>query len=299
MITATGARRASVARWVVRGGEIVLDRPIVIGILNVTPDSFSDGGAFFSEDAALRQAERMLAEGADVLDIGGESTRPRADPVSADDELRRVLPVLRAIHDRFPDAILSVDTVKSAVARQATAAGAVIVNDVSAMRLDSAMPATCAELGVGVVLMHSRGGVAEMASYARADYGDDAVGEIASELGERVSVARAAGISTAQIVLDPGIGFSKRPSESLAALWGLDRLAEIGFPLLVGVSRKRVIGEITGVSEPAERAMGSVGANVAALMRGARLFRVHDVAQNRQALDAAWAVLRAGAEAGK
>jgi dihydropteroate synthase len=114
-----------------------------------------------------------------------------------------------------------------------------------------------------------------------------------------VSVARAAGISTAQIVLDPGIGFSKRPSESLAALWGLDRLAELGFPLLVGVSRKRVIGEITGVSEPAERAMGSVGANVAALMRGARLFRVHDVAQNRQALDAAWAVLRAGAEAGK
>jgi dihydropteroate synthase len=280
--------------WRVRGRIVSLERPIVMGVLNITPDSFSDGGDFFSTAAALRGAEQMLAGGADILDVGGESTRPGSAPVPEDEELRRVLPVLESLRDRFPDTILSVDTVKSAVARAALEAGAHIVNDVSATRLDARMASVCADLGAGLILMHSRGTVAEMASYELAQYGEDVVGEIVSELGERAAIARAAGVEAACIVLDPGIGFSKRGGDSLAALAGLPALAALGYSVMVGVSRKRVIGEITGVSEPKERVMGTVGVHVAALMRGARMFRVHDVREHRQALDAAWAVLRAG-----
>ena len=280
--------------WRVRSRIVSLERPIVVGVLNITPDSFSDGGDFFSPAAALLGAEQMLADGADVLDIGGESTRPGSAGVAEDEELRRVLPVIEALRERFPEAILSVDTVKSAVAGAALEAGAHIVNDVSATRLDARMAAVCAQHGAGLILMHSRGAVADMASYELARYGADVVGEIASELEERTSAARAAGVEAACIVLDPGIGFSKRSGDSLAAVAGLPALAALGYPVMVGVSRKRVIGEITGVSEPKERVMGTVGVHVAALMRGARLFRVHDVREHRQALDAAWAVLRAG-----
>ena len=277
--------------WRVRGRHIALDRPIVMGVLNVTPDSFSDGGDFFSPDAALLGAERMLGEGADVLDVGGESTRPGAAAVSEAEERRRVLPVIEALRANFPDAILSVDTVKSPVARSALEAGAHIINDVSGARLDDRMPAVCAEAGAGLVLMHSRGTVADMASYTHARYGDDVAGEVASELAERAAAVRRAGVEAACIVLDPGIGFSKRTAHSLAVLAELPRLGALGYPMMVGVSRKRLIGEITGVSEPKERVMGTVGVHVAALMRGARIFRVHDVRAHRQALDAAWAVV--------
>jgi dihydropteroate synthase len=281
--------------WHHATGVLSLDRPLIFGIVNVTPDSFSDGGRLASVDAARRLIDQLVADGADAIDIGGESTRPQgATPVSADEELRRVVPVIVAAAADHPGLAISVDTVKARVASECTHAGAVIVNDVSGFRLDAAMPAVCAESGAGVVLMHSRGDVADMATFAHASYGDDPMGDIVGELRTAVVRARAGGIAPERIVLDPGIGFSKRSAQSLAALRQLHRLVEVGFPVMVGVSRKRVIGELTHVSTPSERVAGTVGANVAALERGARLFRVHDVKPNREALDVAWAIATSG-----
>ena len=196
----------------------------------------------------------------------------------------------RYFDDERPDAVISVDTVKSSVARAALDAGAHIVNDVSALRLDPEIATVCAERGAGLVLMHSRGDVTNMGTYELATY-DDGVTEVLKELGERVSAARAAGISDDRIVVDPGIGFAKRTEHSLAILSALPRLAAWGLPVIVGLSRKRFIGEITATPEPGDRLNGTVGANVAALALGARIFRVHDVVENRQALDVAWRIL--------
>jgi dihydropteroate synthase len=280
--------------WRVRGRIIRLTRPIVVGIVNVTPDSFSDGGRFLSPADAVAHAERLVAEGADVLDVGGESTRPQgARPVDAAEERRRILPVIEELRRQFPDVPVSVDTIKAETAAAALDAGASIVNDVSAFRLDPHLAEVCGEMGAGVILMHSRGEVSDMATFAHADYGDDVTGVVVTELGAAIRCARAAGVASEAIVLDPGIGFAKRGAQSLAVLGELPRLAALGFPVLVGVSRKRFIGELTKVTEPAERVYGTVGANVAALCRGARLFRVHDVRAAREALDVAWAVLTA------
>jgi dihydropteroate synthase len=286
----------SASTWRLTDRVLAFDRPIVLGILNVTPDSFSDGGRHATVEAAVAHAGRMLEEGADLLDVGGESTRPQgAVAVGADEELRRVIPVVVAIRTRFPDAVLSVDTVKARVADAALAAGAQVVNDVSGFRLDERMAETCARHRAGVILMHSRGGVHDMAMFVHASYDeDDVVGAVERELAGTLAAARMAGVPDESIVLDPGIGFAKRGGHSLAVLAALGRLARLGRPLLVGVSRKRFIGEITGVTSPADRIHGTTGANVAALCAGARLFRVHDVAAARQALDVAWAVLRAG-----
>lgn len=279
--------------WSTALGSISLDGPRIMGILNVTPDSFSDGGRFFSVDDAVTRAEAMLAEGADIIDVGGESTRPQgATPVDAADECRRVLPVIGEIRRRFPEVVVSVDTVKADVAERALGEGAAIVNDVSALRLDSRMGEVCARSRAGVVLMHSRGGVSDMATFAHASYGDDVVGDVLSELMKQAVVAEGAGVAREAIVIDPGIGFSKRSEHSLAVLSGLRRIVDTGFPVLVGVSRKRFIGELTGVREPAERVHGTTGANVMALVAGARIFRVHDVGAARQALDVAWAILQ-------
>jgi dihydropteroate synthase len=264
-----------------------------MGILNATPDSFSDGGLFFSPSAAIAHAIGMIEAGADVVDIGGESTRPGAVPVSEAAELERVVPVIEEIARRQPHATISVDTVKSGVARAALDAGAHIVNDVSALRLDPEIGAVCAEHGAGLVLMHSRGSVAAMATFAHAEY-DDVVADVIAELEERVAVARKRGVGDRQIVLDPGVGFSKTGEQSVAVLAGLRRFAALGFPVLVGVSRKRFIGEITGVSEPALRLGGTLGANVAALFLGAHIFRVHDVREHREALDVAWRIISSG-----
>ena len=284
------------ARWRVRGGTIHLDRPIVIGIVNVTPDSFSDGGSFFSVDAAVARAAKLVEDGADILDVGGESTRPQnAVEVPAEEEIRRVLPVIEAIRAALPTAVVSVDTVKSETARQALAAGAAIVNDVSGFRLDPSMAAVCADAGAGAILMHSRGGVGTMGTYRDAEYGDDVVGEVARELEWSIATARQAGIDDQAIVVDPGIGFAKRSEHSLALLAGLERIVALGHPVLVGASRKRFIGEITGVTNAAERDAGTTGAHVAALVAGARLFRVHEVKPARHALDVAWAIRMAGA----
>jgi dihydropteroate synthase len=282
-----------VATWRIAGRVIVLDRPIVIGVLNVTPDSFSDGGRFAAIDAALEHAESMVAEGADIIDIGGESTRPQgATAVELTEEMWRVMPVLRELRRALPETPISVDTVKADVAAAALDAGAQIVNDVSGFRLDAKMAATCAERRAGVVLMHSRGNVSEMATYRVASY-EDVVDEVLRELRARVDAAREAGVDEECIVIDPGIGFSKRSEHSLAVLAALPKLTAWGYPVLVGVSRKRFLGEITGVTEPAERVYGTTGANVAALERGAMIFRVHDVRAARQALDVAWAIKQA------
>jgi dihydropteroate synthase len=293
----TAAAPVAAPVWAVRDRVVVLDRPRLFGILNVTPDSFSDGGNFFSPDAAMAHAEAMAADGADVIDVGGESTRPQgAEPVDEAEELRRVLPVIRGLARRLPAVTISVDTVKSAVAEAALSAGAHVVNDVSGGRLDPRMAAVCARHGAGFVIMHSRGTIRDMATYVHAEY-DDVAREVRAELETRVAAAREAGVSREQIVLDPGLGFSKRSAHSVAALAGLPRLLAAGYPVLVGASRKRFVGELTGEVDPAGRTAGTVGAHVAALMLGARLFRVHDVRAARQSLDVAWAV-RARAEGG-
>jgi dihydropteroate synthase len=282
-------------------------RPSIFGILNVTPDSFSDGGNFFSAEGAIAQADKMISEGADGIDVGGESTRPGAQPVPLREELKRVLPVVRGIRSRWSDVAISIDTVKADVASAALSEGASVVNDVSGMFLDPEMPRVCAEAGCSVVLMHSRGKVGEMASYDHANYGPDPVGEILSELERSIQIAQQAGIHPARIALDPGIGFSKKTGHSLAALVELPRIVAKGYPVFIGASRKRVIAELIRFTAAAgpnshgttlapqtigndDRDMATVGVNVVAFFAGARIFRVHSVRPNRLALDAAWAL---------
>jgi dihydropteroate synthase len=274
--------------WRARSRTVEIDRPLVVGIVNVTPDSFSDGGHVFSREAAVRHALALLDAGADAVDIGGESTRPGARPVAAAEEELRVVPVVEELRALAPSALLSVDTVKAEIAERALAAGADVVNDVSAHRLDQRMGAVCAAAGCGVILMHSRGDVAAMASYAEASYGNDPVGEICDELGERARAAEQAGVARESIILDPGIGFAKRSEHSIAVLRQLHRITALGYPVMVGASRKRVIGELSGVAAPEDRDAASLGANAYALLRGARLFRVHEVAATRRALDVVW-----------
>lgn len=283
------------ATWSVRGRTITLDRPIVMGIVNVTPDSFSDAGLAFCLESALARASVLVGQGADILDIGGESTRPGAQPVSEAEELRRILPVVRAIREAYPETVMSVDTVKSGVADAAVREGVHIVNDVSGMRLDARMAGVCAQHGTGVVLMHSRGGVADMATYAHAEFDGDVLDVVLGELRERIDHAAASGIQRDRIVIDPGIGFGKRSAHSLRLLGGVARLVDTGFPVVIGASRKRFIGEITSAQVPSARVFGSVGAAVAAYDRGAAIFRVHDVAATRQALDVAAAIRSVGA----
>jgi dihydropteroate synthase len=275
----------------VRDRVITLARPLVMGVLNVTPDSFSDGGAHVTVASAVAHAGRLLADGADLVDVGGESTAPGRAPVPADEERRRVVPVIEGIAARWPEAIVSVDTMKAAVAEAALAAGAHVVNDVTGGRAEPALLDACARGGAGVVLMHSRGAPGTLADYAHADYGDDVVAVVHDELRARRDAALAAGVAREAIVLDPGIGFGKRTPEALALLRALDRLAALGAPLLVGVSRKRFVGDLTGIADPAARLNGGVGAHLAAVARGAAIVRTHDVAATRQALDAAWPIL--------
>jgi len=266
-----------------------------MGIINVTPDSFSDGGKFFSPSAAAAHGRMLISMGADLLDIGGESTRPQgATLVSEDEELQRVLPVLDALRISDPDVPISIDTVKSGVARAVLEHGADVINDVSGFRLDPAMADVCAVGKAGVILMHSRGGVETMGTYADAVYGDDVVGEVIAELGARVEWARAAGVERERIAIDPGVGFAKRTEHSLLVMRELPRFAELGLPVAIGVSRKRFIGEMSGAKELEDRVDGTNAANVLALAGGARIFRVHDVDHARRSLDMAWSILGAG-----
>jgi dihydropteroate synthase len=232
----------------------------------------------------------MIEDGADLLDIGGESTRPGAEPISAAEEWSRVVPVVSELARRFPAVPISVDTVKAEVARAVLAEGAAIVNDVSCLRLDPDLGRVAADARAGLILMHSRGTVDRMASYDLAEYGPDPVADIANELSGALARAAMAGVAPEHIVLDPGLGFAKRTEHSLAVLAHLDRILALGHPVLVGPSRKRFVGELAGGLPPAERLEGTLAACVAALFKGARLFRVHDVAALRRALDVAEAI---------
>ena len=274
-----------------RAGDLVSGPgPLLLGILNVTPDSFSDGGDFFDPDAAAARALEMLDEGADVVDVGGESTRPGSDPVSAEEEIRRVVPVVREILARRPGVMISVDTYRAETAEAALEAGARIVNDVTALRGDPRMAAVVAGARCPVILMHMKGEPKTMQAHPR--YGD-VVREVRDFLAARAEHAVAAGVEPGNVIVDPGIGFGKTPEHNLALLRKLDAIAALGFPVLVGASRKRFLGTITGVEKARDRVSGTLAANVLAREKGASLFRVHDVRANKEALAVADAVLRA------
>lgn len=263
------------------GRELSLARPLVMGILNVTPDSFSDGGAFASTELALERALKMVAEGADIVDIGGESTRPGAEPVSPEEEQKRVLPVIRAIREQSRVCI-SIDTYRAATAEAALDAGADIVNDISALRFDSEMPRLIAERKVPVVLMHMLGTPREM---QKAPSYLNCIEEIAEFFEERIDFCHKSGIDKSKIILDPGIGFGKRLNDNLALLAGLSRYKRYRLPLLVGASRKSFIGMLhESASAPEARLGGSIAAAVTAVRNGADIVRVHDVAPTVEAL---------------
>lgn len=261
------------------GRVLKLDRTRVMGIVNVTPDSFSDGGDHASTDAAVAHALKLAEAGADLLDIGGESTRPGAQEVSLEEELRRVVPVIERLA-RQTGLPISVDTCKPEVMRAAVQAGAGMINDVCALRREGALD-TAAALGVPVVLMHMLGEPRSMQEDPRYD---DVVAQVHRFLAERIFAAELAGIPKKHLVADPGFGFGKTTAHNLELLAGLERLAELGVPVLAGLSRKRSIGELTGRAVPGERVAGSVAAHLLAAQRGARIVRVHDVAATVDAL---------------
>ncbi len=252
-------------------------RTLIMGVLNITPDSFSDGGERLDPDEAIAAALRMAADGADIVDVGGESTRPGAPPVSADDEWRRLEPVLAGLRGRLSVPI-SVDTYKAAVADRALALGATIVNDVSGLTYDPHLAAVVVARRAAVILMHTRGRSAHM--YEKAAY-DDVVADVVRELGERDRNAREAGIPAERIVVDPGIGFAKRAEQSMAVIAGLERLASLGRPILVGPSRKSFLDAALGPGTPASRQWGTAAAVTASVLWGAHIVRVHDVAAMR------------------
>jgi len=254
-------------------------RPLIMGILNVTPDSFSDGGRFLARDDALCQAERLIAEGADVLDVGGESSRPGAMGVSEAAERARVVPVVRAIRERF-DVLISVDTVKAGVAAEALSAGADWINDISALRDDPDMARVAAEADAPVVLMHRQGSAEKR--YQDFEYAD-VIAEVKAFFAERIAFAQAAGVARERLILDPGVGFGKSAVQNCLLVERLDAFWDFGLPLLIGTSRKSFIGKLTGV--PVEQRLpGTLASTVIAALRGADLVRVHDVAEVAQAL---------------
>jgi dihydropteroate synthase len=260
----------------------------IMGVLNVTPDSFSDGGEWFAHEAAVARGRELVAQGAEIVDVGGESTRPGAAPVAAGEELARVVPVVEALAGG--PAQVSVDTSKAEVARAALAAGATYVNDVTALRGDPAMAALVADAACDVCLMHMLGEPRTMQEDPRYD---DVVSEVKAFLEERMAVAVAAGVAEERIQLDPGIGFGKTLEHNLALLRRLGEIVALGRPVVVGTSRKSFLGRITGRDDPHQRVFGTVATNVLALERGAEVFRVHDVAAARDALAVAAATLRA------
>jgi dihydropteroate synthase len=269
--------RPAAATWTVRGRTLSLARPLIMGIVNVTPDSFSDGGWHATQDAALAHALRLLEEGADILDIGGESTRPGAAEVSRAEEIDRVVPLIVALAGRGVP--LSVDTSKPEVMRAALDAGAAIVNDVHALRTPGALEAVAAS-GCGVVVMHMQGVPRTMQAAPRYE---DVVAEVAAFLQERVAVLRTAGVTPDRVAIDPGFGFGKTVEHNFALLRELPRFSELGCPVLVGVSRKSMLGAVTGRAVD-QRVTASVVGAVLAAERGARVLRVHDVAATRDGL---------------
>jgi dihydropteroate synthase len=259
-----------------------------MGIVNVTPDSFSDGGRFFEPEDAVAQGRRLLAEGADILDIGGESTRPGAAPVSAEAEIERTAPVIAQLTGGRGDVRVSIDTTKVAVARAAIEAGASYVNDVSAFRFEPALAGLVADAGVQCCLMHMRG---EPRTMQDTPHYDDVVSDVKAHLEQRMAFAVAEGVPEERIQLDPGIGFGKTIEHNLELLRRLDEIVALGRPVLIGTSRKSFLGALTGRGVD-ERVAGTIATNVLAFTKGARIFRVHDVAPVRDALTVAAATVR-------
>lgn len=270
-----------------RGCILTLDRPRIMGILNVTPDSFSDGGRYNRLDTALRHAETMAADGADIIDVGGESTRPGAAAVSEEVELDRVIPVVEALRRHF-DIPLSVDTSKAAVAREALACGAAWINDVSGLTFDPQMAPTVAAAGGGLFVMHTRGTPATMQN--ETGY-DDLIGEVRTFLLAAAAAARAAGIDREALAVDPGIGFGKDQAGNLEILRHLDVFAALGYPLLLGTSRKRFIGAILDRPEADNRLYGTLATVALGVAAGAMIHRVHDVGPARDVALMSWAIL--------
>jgi dihydropteroate synthase len=276
-------------RFLFPGGGLALDRgTIIMGVVNVTPDSFSDGGLWQDPEAAIAQGLRLAAEGASILDIGGESTRPGSQGVSARVEMERVLPVIEALKSRC-DAVLSIDTSKAEVAQAACKAGAAIINDVTALGGDPDMAGLAAATKAGLVLMHMRGAPRTMQDDP---HYDDVVAEVKAFLLERAEKAMAAGVERGRIVLDPGIGFGKTMAHNLTLIKNLGALKQLGFPVLLGASNKRFIGTLTGRDDAGQRLWGTMGAHVAGAMLGADMVRVHEVAPLREALAVSDAILR-------
>jgi dihydropteroate synthase len=276
--------------WRVAHGRTIELGPkaILVGILNVTPDSFSDGGCFLDPVNAMLQAEKMIAQGAAIIDIGGESTRPDATSTSAEQEQARILPVIAGLASRQPDVLISVDSWRSETAYRAIECGAHIVNDIWGLQKDVGLPAMIAETGAGLIAMHNG---------RNRERNRDVIVDQQDYLSASLSIAADAGIKRESIVLDPGFGFAKNPDENLELLAFLDHLHEFGQPLLVGTSRKRFVGHIVG-DDTTNRDIGTAATNVVARMKGAALFRVHDVAVNRDALAMADAIIAAGSRDG-
>lgn len=266
--------------------RIELDRPRLMGVLNVTPDSFSDGGSFLAVDAALAHARQMMEEGADLIDVGGESTRPGAPPVGTQEELDRVLPVIEALRREIA-VPLSIDTTKNAVATAAVAAGAEFVNDVSGLTFDSAMAESVAASGAGLFVMHTRGRPDTMQAETRYV---DVVDEVRESLRRSVASAVVAGVAPERIAIDPGIGFGKDVPGNLELLRRLSEFSALGRPILLGTSRKSFIGRVLGQNDPLKRQVGTLATVVLGVAAGARLLRVHEVGPAREAALTAWAV---------
>ncbi|WP_347987010.1 dihydropteroate synthase [Methylomonas sp. AM2-LC] len=266
-------------------------QPLIMGILNVTPDSFSDGGKYTGLDAALRQAELMIIEGADIIDVGGESTRPGSLSVSATEQIKRVVPVISAIRKQHADIIISIDTTLSEVADAALQAGANMINDVSAGNDDAGILALAAATDTPIILMHMQGTPQTMQDNP---VYQDVVAEVQAALQQRIAAALAIGVKPEQIILDPGIGFGKHKADNLHLIAQLEQLVGLGFPVLLGTSRKRFMGNLLQVSVPEELITATAVTTALGVMAGVKLFRVHDVKANRQAADLAWAILNAG-----
>ena len=277
--------------WKLRKRSVNLSRSgLIMGVLNVTPDSFSDGGQFVNEEAAFRHAERMASEGAAILDVGGESSRPGSEPVILAEELRRVVPIIKRIRRRFPDLFLSIDTYKAETARQALAAGADIINDISALRADREMIEVLQHSDAGVILMHMRGTPKTM--QIDPQYGD-VVSEVLEFLRRQRDELVRCGVDRARIAIDPGYGFGKRVQDNVELVRQLSRLAELGQPIVVGVSRKSIIAHLLGDPKlPSnDRVWPTVALTGLLREKGAHIFRVHDVRPNFEALRMTEAIL--------
>ena len=274
--------------WQCRDKQIPLSpEPVIMGVVNVTPDSFSDGGRYLDPSRAINQALQMLHEGAHIIDIGGESSRPGAASVAADEQIRRVLPVIEGILTKKPDAIISIDTTSSIVAQNAIKAGVSIINDISGLTQDTNMSALARETHAGVVIMHMQGTPENMQNDPNYK---NCVADILEWLQARVTALTAAGIDPDCIAIDPGIGFGKKLAHNLEILHGLAHFTSIGAPILVGASRKRFIGMVGNVESPSDRLPGSLAALTCAVLQGASILRVHDVPESLQAARIATAI---------